>query len=249
MTQIVAVISHKGGTGKTSLVQNLAHELAQTRRVLAVDLDPQSNLTIGSGFDLLEDRPTVLHAMHAPETTADTILQTASYSLLPASLDLALADQQFAGHYDRNDKLKDALLRVADRFDVILIDGPPNLGFFAFNALTGATQVIVPLQCQPYAFRALDGTLQLIDLVRKGNKELRLQAVILTMYDRRVTLTASVEAAARQRFGELVSQTVIPVNVSIAEATLDGVPVAVYDPRSTGALAYAALAKELFDGN
>lgn len=249
MTEIVAVISHKGGTGKTSLVQNLAHELAQTRRVLAVDLDPQSNLTIGSGFDLLEDRPTVLHAMHAPETTADAIVQTASYSLLPANLDLALADQQFAGHYDRNDKLRDALAQVEDRFDVILIDGPPNLGFFAFNALTAATQVIVPLQCQPYAFRALDGTLQLIDLVRKGNRGLHLQAVVLTMYDRRVTLTGSVESAARNRFGDLVPQTVIPVNVSVAEATLDGVPVAVYDPRSTGAHAYRALAKELFRGN
>jgi chromosome partitioning protein len=249
MTEIVAIISHKGGTGKTSLVQNLAHELAQTRRVLAVDLDPQSNLTIGSGFDLLEDRPTILQAMHAPQTTADTILQTASYSLLPASLDLALADQQFAGHYDRNDKLRDALAQVEDRFDLILIDGPPNLGFFAFNALTAATQAIVPLQCQPYAFRALDGTLQLIDLVRKGNRRLHLQAVVLTMYDRRVTLTGSVEAAARERFGDLVPQTVIPVNVSVAEATLDGVPVAVYDPRSAGAAAYRALAKELFHGN
>lgn len=249
MTEIVAIISHKGGTGKTSLVQNLAHELTQTRRVLAVDLDPQSNLTIGSGFDLLEDRPTILQAMHAPQTTADTILQTASYSLLPASLDLALADQQFAGHYDRNDKLRDALAQVEDRFDLILIDGPPNLGFFAFNALTAATQAIVPLQCQPYAFRALDGTLQLIDLVRKGNRRLHLQAVVLTMYDRRVTLTGSVEAAARERFGDLVPQTVIPVNVSVAEATLDGVPVAVYDPRSAGAAAYRALAKELFHGN
>jgi chromosome partitioning protein len=246
MTEIVAIISHKGGTGKTSLVQNLAHELAQTRRVLAVDLDPQSNLTIGSGFDLLEDRPTILQAMHAPQTTADTILQTASYSLLPASLDLALADQQFAGHYDQ---LRDALAQVEDRFDLILIDGPPNLGFFAFNALTAATQAIVPLQCQPYAFRALDGTLQLIDLVRKGNRRLHLQAVVLTMYDRRVTLTGSVEAAARERFGDLVPQTVIPVNVSVAEATLDGVPVAVYDPRSAGAAAYRALAKELFHGN
>lgn len=249
MTQIVAVISHKGGTGKTSLVQNLAHELGRSRRVLAVDMDPQSNLTIGSGLELLADRPTVLHAMHKPETTPEALVETPSYSLLPANLDLALADQQFAGHYDRNDKLRDALARVADRYDVILIDGPPNLGFFAFNALTAATQVIVPLQCQPYAFRALDGTLQLIDLVRKGNRELRLQAVVLTMYDRRVTLTASVEAAARQRFGPLVPQTVIPVNVSIAEATLDGVPVALYNPRSTGAAAYAALAKELFNGN
>lgn len=249
MTQIVAVISHKGGTGKTSLVQNLAYELGRNRRVLAVDLDPQSNLTIGSGLDLLDERPTVLHAMHEPARTPDVLVKTGNYSLLPASLDLALADQQFAGHYDRNDKLRDALAPVTHHFDLILIDGPPNLGFFAFNALTAATHVVVPLQCQPYAFRSLDGTLQLIDLVRKGNRALQLLAIVLTMYDRRVTLTASVEAAARERFGGLIPRTVIPVNVSIAEATLDGVPVAVYDPRGSGALAYAALAKELFDGN
>ena len=248
MTEILAVVSHKGGTGKTSLVQNLGYELARQQRVLLVDLDPQSNLTIGCSLDPSEERTTVYHVMNDPTKTAAATVKLNQLDLLPANLDLALAEQRFAGFYDRNDKLKDALAPILDRYDYILIDSPPNLGFFAFNALTAATAAIVPLQCQPYAYRALDNTLQLLQLVQKGNPALQLKAIILTMYDKRVTLTKSVESATRSRFGTIVAQTVIPINVTIAEATLDGVPVAQYAPLSAGAQAYRSLAKELFHG-
>ncbi|MEZ4734846.1 MAG: ParA family protein [Caldilineaceae bacterium] len=249
MTEIIAVVSHKGGVGKTSLVQNLGFELArQSRRVLLVDLDPQSNLTIGCGLDPGDARATIYQAMSEPQRTADAVVALSQVALLPANLDLALAEQRFAGFYDRNDKLKDALAPVKDQYDYILIDSPPNLGFFAFNALTAATQALIPLQCQPYAYRAVDNTLQLIHLVQKGNPGLRIKAVVLTMVDRRLTLTRSVENAARQRFGDLVAQTTIPLNVAVAEATLDGAAVAKYAPGSTGALAYQALAEELYRG-
>lgn len=248
MSENIAIISHKGGTGKTSLVQNLSYELGTEKKVLAVDLDPQSNLTIGCGLDPSEERLTVYHAMHEPEQTADAIISLDHFDLLPASLDLAFSEQQFAGHYDRNDKLKDVLSQVDQNYDYILIDSPPNLGFFAFNALTAASQTLITLQCQPYAFRALDSALQLVQLVQKTNPALNIKSVILTMYDRRVTLTKSVENAARGRFGDLIAETIIPINISIAEATLDGVPVAVYAPRAAGTEAYHNLAKELFDG-
>lgn len=250
MTEIIAVVSHKGGVGKTSLVQNLGHELVrQQRRVLLVDLDPQSNLTIGCGLDPGTERPTIYHAMIEPrEATAAVVVLLQGLALLPANLDLALAEQRFAGFYDRNDKLKDALAPLQAAYDYILIDSPPNLGFFAFNALTAATHALIPLQCQPYAYRALDNTLQLIQLVQKGNPPLRLKAIVLTMVDRRLTLTRSVENAARNRFGALVAQSVIPLNIAVAEATLEGAAVAQYAPGSAGALAYEALAEELYHG-
>ena len=247
MKEIIAAVSHKGGTGKTSLTENLAYELS-TERVLLVDLDPQSNLTVGCGVDPSADHQTIFHAMHDPTITSEAITSLEHFDILPANLDLALAEQQFAGHYDRNDKLRDVVTQVQDDYDYILIDSPPSLGFFAFNALTPANLVLITLQCQPYAYRAIDSSLQLVTLVQRNNTNLQLKSIVLTMYDRRVTLTKSVESAARGRFGDLIAQTVIPINISVAEATLNGTAVAVYAPKSTGAQAYHDLAKELFNG-
>jgi chromosome partitioning protein len=246
VAEIIAIVSHKGGTGKTSLVQNLAHELAG-QRVLIVDMDPQANLTLACRFDPGANHPTIFHALQQPEETLRALVHLPHFDLLPANLDLALAEMLFANAPDRNDKLKDALAPVAGRYDYILIDGPPSMGFYAFNALTAASAAIVPVQCQPFAYRGMDSTLQLIQLVQQTNPTLRLQGIVLTLYDKRLSLTRSVETMIRNRFGKLVAQTVIPLNVAIAEATLDGVSVAEYAPHSAGAHAYSALAKELLN--
>lgn len=247
MTRIIAVASQKGGVGKTSLVQNVGAELIQRgRSVLLVDFDPQSNLTEGCGLDPAVERATVYTAMLDPVQTEACIVQLPNgVHLLPADLDLSGAELQFAGAVDRNIKLAEALEPVSSQYDYILIDGPPSLGFFTINALAAADEVIVPLQCQVYAFKAITRLLEIVQQVRKMHPPLTLTGVVLTMYDARNNLTFSVEDAARDIFKDLVFQTPIPVNVRIAEAPLEGKAVRDYDSASTGASAYAALVKEI----
>lgn len=247
MTRIVAVVSQKGGVGKTSLVQNLGAELAASgRNILLIDFDPQSNLTTGWGIDPAGGLSTIYDAMTDPKTTKAAIMNLRPrLDLIPANLDLAGAELAFINAIDRNYKLKKAILPLAPRYDLILIDGPPSLGFFTVNALTAGTEILIPLQVQPYAYKAVDQLLNIIQQVQEINPLLRLNGVVLTMYDQRNSLTAAIEDAARQRFGNLVFNTVIPINVRIAEATLDGVSVGEYEINSSGAKAYKSLATEV----
>ncbi len=247
MARIIAVVSHKGGTGKTSLVQNLGAELARLdQRVLLVDFDPQSNLTTGWGVDPGETPNTVYQALLQPEEVAEYILHVRpELDLIPASLDLAGAELAFINAIDRNLKLKKVLARLDAYYDTILIDTPPSLGFFTVNALAAASEVIIPLQVQVYAYKALDQVLPIIGQVQEINPALVLSGIVLTMYDARNALTGTVEEMARGRFGDLVCQTVIPINVRIAEAPLDGVSVGEYERSSRGSVAYQTLAQEL----
>jgi len=247
MIRIIAVVSHKGGTGKTSLVQNLGAELARAgQRVLVVDFDPQSNLTAGWGLEPGEERLTIYHAMMDPDRVADTILHIRpEMDLIPTSLDLAGAELAFMTAIDRNTKFKKVLAPLRRYYDMILIDTPPSLGFFTVNALVAATEVIIPLQVQVYAYKALDQVLPIIEQVKEINPDLVLSGIVLTMHDARNALTGTVEDMARQRFGDLVFETPIPINVRIAEAPLDGISVGEYEPSSRGALAYRALAQEV----
>lgn len=247
MTRIAAVVSQKGGVGKTSLVQNLGAELAKLKQhVLLVDFDPQSNLSTGWGFDPASEHPTVYDAMLDPtQVQACLVARAPHLDLIPANLDLAGAERQFASDFDRNSKLKEALDAVAESYDFVLIDCPPSLGFYTANALMAATEALVPLQCHAYAYKAVDSLLALIEQARKVNQTLQLSTIVLTMYDARNSLTVAVEEAARERFDSLVTKTVIPVNVRIADAPLHGISVGEHDARSKGAQAYKALAKEI----
>lgn len=249
MTRIFAVVSQKGGVGKTSLVQNLGAELARSgQQTLLVDLDPQSNLTTGWGLDLREVDVTVYDAMSDPEQTEMAIVPLRQdLDLIPATLDLAGAEMAFINAIDRNTRLRKGLDPVAPAYDMVLIDGPPSLGFFTVNALAAATEIIIPLQVHPYAYKAMEQMLTIIEQVQEINSRLKLTGIVLTMYDQRNSLTGAIEDAARQRFDSLVFDTVIPINVRVAEATLDGISVSEYEATSTGAQAYEALAKEVVE--
>jgi chromosome partitioning protein len=247
MTRIIAVVSQKGGVGKTSLVQNLGAELALAgQRTLLIDFDPQSNLTTGWGVDPSEERLTVYDSLTEPRQAPKAIINLRPHlDLLPANLDLAGAELAFINAIDRNNKLRKALHPIAAAYQVILIDGPPSLGFFTVNALAAATEILIPLQVHPYAYKAIDQLLSIVEQVQEINPSLKLNGITLTMYDQRNSLTSAIEDAARQRFNRLVFKTVIPINVRIAEATLDGISVGEYEANSSGAKAYQALAQEV----
>jgi chromosome partitioning protein len=247
MSKIIATVSQKGGVGKTSLVQNLGAELAKRgQRVLLVDFDPQSNLTIGWGLDPLEARLTVYDALLAPARITEAVVRVRpKLDLLPTSLDLAGADPQFAAELDRHLKLRKALAPVREKYQYIIIDGPPSLGFFTSSAMVAATDILIPLQVHAYAYKALDQLLPIVEKVQELNSKLRIMGIVLTMYDRRNALTDSIERTARNRFEDLIFTTTIPVNIKIAEAPLDGVSVAEYAPASAGAKAYQLLAEEV----
>jgi len=247
MTRIIAIVSQKGGVGKTSLVQNLGSELALNRyKTLLVDFDPQSNLTTGWGVDPMENRLTIYDSLSEPQQTAAGILSIRPFlDLLPANLDLAGAEMAFINAIDRNNRLRKALTPIIHHYDVIMIDSPPSLGFFTVNALAAATEYMVPLQVHPYAYKAIDQLLDIVEQVQEINPSLQPTGLILTMYDRRNSLTDAIEDAARGRFNDLIFKTVIPINVRIPEATLDGVSVGEYEENCSGAIAYRELAKEI----
>ena len=201
---------------------------------------------MGWGIEPEKVAVTVYDALNDAETTEQAIIKIRpNLELIPASLDLSAAELVFIQSIDRNNRLKKALVTVADRYDFILIDGPPSLGFFTVNAMVAANQLLIPLQVHPYAYKALDQLLAIVEQVLELNPALQPNGIALTMYDRRNSLTGAIEDAARQRFGKLVYDTVIPINVRIPEATLEGVSVGEYETGSAGATAYKALALEV----
>lgn len=245
---LYAVVSQKGGVGKTSLVQNAGAELAQAGyTTLLIDFDPQSNLTTGWGLDPDVERPTIYDAMLDPNQVAGMVVNLRpNLDLIPSNLNLAGAELQFAGDFDRNGKLKAALSFLTDRYRYILIDTPPSLGFYVGNALVAAQRVIIPLQAQFYALKALAPVFDIVKRAQSVNPGLHVYAIIPTMYDGRNSLSEPVIQAARTQYPKLVTRTIIPVNVRVADAPIHGLPVGEHDSNSSGAVAYRELVKELF---
>ena len=252
MSEIIAILSQKGGVGKTALTHNLGYELSRAgQRVLLVDFDPQSDLTSSVGLSLEEERPTVYEAMSKPKDTAECVVNVRpNLDLLPSHLSLAGAEIEFTMNMlvDRVQRLSNALRTIANDYDYILIDGPPSLGFFTVNALVACNGVLVPLQCERLAQKALGYLLEVMGELQQRNSELRIMGIALTFYDRRVSISKQIEDETREEFGEFVFDTTVPRNVEIMKASSQGLAVAEYAPKSAGAAAYYALAQEVLNG-
>jgi chromosome partitioning protein len=247
VNKIIAIANQKGGVAKTTTCVNLAAALAAAhRRVLLIDLDPQSNATVGSGVSKVLEN-TIQNILFGDITSQDAIVTTtAGYDVLPASADLTVAEVRLLQHPTREFSLKNSIANIHDRYDFIFIDCPPALNILTVNALVAADAVLIPMPCEYFALEGLAGLLSTIEeITHSVNPHLKIEGVLRTMYDGRNRLTHEVTAQLVEHFGEKLYTTVIPRNVRVAEAPSFGLSVLDYDPRSQGAAAYIALAGEI----
>lgn len=249
MGKAIAIFNQKGGVGKTTTNINLAACLAlKGKKVLILDIDPQGNTTSGIGISKKTLQGSTYDILIGNNVDPrDFIINTRvkGMDIIPASVELAGAEVELVAQKGREKRLKKALDKIKDNYDYIFIDCPPSLGLLTINSLTAVDSVLIPIQCEFYALEGVSQLMSTIELVKKNmNPNLKIQGVILSMFDGRTNLSIQVVQEVKKYFKDKVYATVIPRNIRLAEAPSYGMPITEYDPRSTGAAAYTEFAEE-----
>jgi chromosome partitioning protein len=249
MARVIAIANQKGGVGKTTTTVNLSACLAvKGQRVLTVDIDPQGNTTSGLGIDKTNVQASIYDVIINDLPLQETALKTKIDTLFlsPSNIHLAGAEVELVSVISREMRLKSAIAEVKSQYDYILIDCPPSLGLLTVNALTAADTILVPIQCEYYALEGLSQLMNTVRIVQKHlNPALKVEGVVLTMFDARTNLSIQVVEEVKKYFGNQVYRTIIPRNVRLSEAPSFGLPIILYDEKSKGAESYMELAEEV----